>query len=88
MDCSVIIVSYNTRPLTMNCIQSVESGARNLRLEIWVVDNAFDGWIGRRGHKGLSRCEGRREPRQPWIRARREPGSTFRVGSNAFVAQS
>ena len=36
---SVIIVSYNTRELTIECLQAVYSNLGNITAEIWVVDN-------------------------------------------------
>jgi GT2 family glycosyltransferase len=39
-DVSVIIVSYNTRPLLAECLQSVLDCSGGLAVEAWVVDNA------------------------------------------------
>lgn len=39
MDISIIIVNYNTRDLLINCINSVYQTAKDLSIEIWVVDN-------------------------------------------------
>jgi len=39
-DVSVIIVSYNTRELTLNCLRSVYAQTRDLSFEVFVVDNA------------------------------------------------
>ncbi len=36
---SVIIVSYNTRAMTLQCIETLLAGGDRLALEIWVVDN-------------------------------------------------
>lgn len=38
-DVSVVIVSYNTRDLTMNCVRSVVENSGELSIEIIVVDN-------------------------------------------------
>lgn len=40
MDVSVIIVNYNTRDLTLNCIKSIKEQTFGLNYEIIVVDNA------------------------------------------------
>jgi len=37
---SVIIVSYNTRQMTLDCLHTLEAGLEGLSAEIWVVDNA------------------------------------------------
>jgi GT2 family glycosyltransferase len=39
-DVSVIIVSYNTRALTLDCLRSVYEQTRELSFEVFVVDNA------------------------------------------------
>ena len=39
MDVSIILVSYNTKDLTLNCIKSILSKTNNLSYEIFVVDN-------------------------------------------------
>lgn len=40
VDCSIIIVSYNTRDLTVQCLHSVYRACKHLRVEVIVVDNA------------------------------------------------
>ena len=40
LDLSIIIISYNTRELLMNCLRSVEASTSGCALEIFVVDNA------------------------------------------------
>ena len=40
IDVSVIIVSYNTRDLLRNCLASVGADSHDLRVEVFVVDNA------------------------------------------------
>ncbi len=40
MDVSVIIVNYNTRKLTIECLQSIYAHTKNLDIEVIVVDNA------------------------------------------------
>lgn len=40
MDVSVIIVNYNTRDVTLQCLESVYSQTQGVRFEIIVVDNA------------------------------------------------
>lgn len=40
MDCSVIIVNYNTRRLTADCIRSIRQHSAGFTYEIIVVDNA------------------------------------------------
>ncbi len=37
---SVIFVSFNTRDLTLRALEAVERAARDLSVEIWVMDNA------------------------------------------------
>lgn len=37
---SVIIVSYNTRDMTLNCLNTLFSGLQTVTAEVWVVDNA------------------------------------------------
>src|SRR5208337_478321 len=37
---SVIIVSYNTREILLNCLRSVYSSTGDVELEVFVVDNA------------------------------------------------
>lgn len=39
MDISVVIVSYNTLELTRDCLLSLKVAAKNLKVEIFVVDN-------------------------------------------------
>lgn len=46
IDISVIIVSYNVKELLAQCINSILSSSKNLKVEIIVVDNnSFDGSI-------------------------------------------
>src|SRR3989344_476667 len=40
MDISIIIVSYNTRELLLSSLKSQKAAAKNLKVEIFVVDNA------------------------------------------------
>ena len=40
VDLSIIIVNFNTRDLTVNCIKSVINNTKDLRYEIILVDNA------------------------------------------------
>ena len=40
MDLSIVIVNYNTKKLTMDCIQSIMSANLAIQYEIYVVDNA------------------------------------------------
>ncbi len=40
IDVSVIIVSYNTRELTLDCLRSVFEQTRDATIEVFVVDNA------------------------------------------------
>ncbi|HSA06043.1 MAG TPA: glycosyltransferase family 2 protein [Candidatus Gastranaerophilales bacterium] len=40
MDVSIILVSYNTKNLTKECIKSIYEKTNGLSYEIWVVDNA------------------------------------------------
>lgn len=40
LDLSIIIVNWNTQELLANCITSLQETVRNLRYDIWVVDNA------------------------------------------------
>lgn len=42
MDLSVIIVSFNTKDLTLNCISSVKKNTHDIDYEIIVVDNASE----------------------------------------------
>ncbi len=37
---SVIIVSYNTRQMTLNCLHALKAGLEGVMAEVWVVDNA------------------------------------------------
>ena len=37
---SVIIVSYNTRQMTLDCLHALQAGLEGLSAEVWVVDNA------------------------------------------------
>lgn len=37
---AIVIVSYNTRDLLRDCLQSIQPGAAQFPLDIWVVDNA------------------------------------------------
>lgn len=38
-DMSIILVNYNTRELTRNCIKSIYEKTQGLEFDIWVVDN-------------------------------------------------
>ncbi|MFA6988621.1 MAG: glycosyltransferase family 2 protein [Candidatus Gastranaerophilaceae bacterium] len=40
MDVSIILVNYNTKELTRDCINSVYEKTQGLEYDIWVVDNA------------------------------------------------
>jgi GT2 family glycosyltransferase len=40
MDVSIILVSYNTKDLTRDCIKSIYEKTEGLDYDIWVVDNA------------------------------------------------
>ena len=40
MDVSIIIVNYNTRQVTSNCIDSIIDKTQGLQYEIILVDNA------------------------------------------------
>lgn len=40
MDVSVILVSYNTKELTRDCIKSLYEKTQGLKYDVWVVDNA------------------------------------------------
>ncbi|MEH3113537.1 glycosyltransferase family 2 protein [Pedobacter terrae] len=40
MECSVIIVNYNTKELTMNCLQSIRNWSSDISYEVILVDNA------------------------------------------------
>ena len=40
MDVSIIIVNYNTKQLTMDCINSVFDQTKDVSFEIILVDNA------------------------------------------------
>jgi GT2 family glycosyltransferase len=40
MDCSIIIVNYNTKTITNNCIESVKKFTEGISYEIILVDNA------------------------------------------------
>src|SRR5690606_14209881 len=40
MDLTIVVVSYNTRELTLRCIESVQRETRGLHFELIVVDNA------------------------------------------------
>ena len=39
MDISIIIVSYNTRELLGDCLKSIKSATKSLKVEVFVVDN-------------------------------------------------
>ncbi|HWE93426.1 MAG TPA: glycosyltransferase family 2 protein [Tepidisphaeraceae bacterium] len=39
-DISVVIISYNTREMTLDCLRALYAGLGELRAEVWVVDNA------------------------------------------------
>jgi GT2 family glycosyltransferase len=41
-DVSVILVSYNTRAMTLDCLRTLKRGLVGLTAEIWLVDNASD----------------------------------------------
>ncbi len=40
MDVSIILVSYNTRDLTRDCVKSIYEKTEGISYEIWIVDNA------------------------------------------------
>jgi len=40
MDVSIILVSYNTKNLTRECLKSVYEKTEGIEYDIWVVDNA------------------------------------------------
>lgn len=39
MDISIVIVSYNTKELTLKCLKTLDSATKNLKAEIFIVDN-------------------------------------------------
>jgi GT2 family glycosyltransferase len=39
-DLSIVIVSYNVKHFTEQCLRSIQSSCKNLRIEVFVVDNA------------------------------------------------
>jgi N-acetylglucosaminyl-diphospho-decaprenol L-rhamnosyltransferase len=57
LDVSVVIVNYNVRDLLRDCLRSLEHDLRELRGEVWVVDNA-----SRDGSAEMVRAE------FPWVR--------------------
>lgn len=42
IDVSIIIVSYNTKELTKNCINALYEKTQDLNYDVWVVDNASE----------------------------------------------
>jgi hypothetical protein len=40
MDVSIILVSYNTKDLTRDCLKSIYEKTQGLEYDIWIVDNA------------------------------------------------
>ena len=47
MDVSIIIVSYNTKELTHNCLKSVFEQTKDIAFEVIVSDNgSTDGSVG------------------------------------------
>ncbi len=40
LDLSVIVISYNTREMTLNCLRALYAGLGNLKAEVFVIDNA------------------------------------------------
>ncbi len=47
MDVSVILVSYNTRELTRNCLKSIYENTHGVDFDVWLIDNAStDGSAG------------------------------------------
>ena len=40
MDLTIVIVNWNTRELLCNCLESVYTGIKGIRFEVFVVDNA------------------------------------------------
>ena len=40
MDVSIVLVSYNTKELTRECIKSIYEKTRDIDFDIWLVDNA------------------------------------------------
>ena len=54
LDCSIIIVNYNTCNLTLNCIKSIQAHSLGFTYEIIVVDNASQDMSA----KLLSKIEG------------------------------
>lgn len=46
MDLSIIIVSFNTKELLADCLNSIKTAIKNLKVEVFVIDNhSFDGTI-------------------------------------------
>jgi len=39
MDVSIVLVSYNTKDLTKDCIKSIYNKTQDLNFDIWVIDN-------------------------------------------------
>ncbi|MBW2076204.1 MAG: glycosyltransferase [Deltaproteobacteria bacterium] len=46
MDLSIIVVSYNTKSLLLDCLASIFATVKGMNFEVWVVDNnSTDGTI-------------------------------------------
>ena len=46
MDISIIVVSYNTKPLVLDCLASIFATVEGVSFEVWLVDNnSTDGTI-------------------------------------------
>ena len=41
-DLSIIIISYNTQAITLNCVKSIVKSINNISCEVIVIDNASE----------------------------------------------
>ena len=50
----VIIVSWNTKDITRNCLESLYNAIRDIDSEVWVVDNSSSDSSSRDDKKRIS----------------------------------
>lgn len=78
MDVSIILVSYNTKDLTRNCLKSVYEQTRGVNFEIFVVDN--------NSHDGSQEMIEKEFPQVKLIRNSENKG--FGAANNIAIKQS
>jgi len=75
-DLAIVIVNYNVRDLLRTCLHSIAESASDLRIQVWVVDNASQD-----GSAAMVREE------FPWVELRETANRGFAHGNNLALRE-